>query len=185
MSQMTSSKKNIRLTFSEPFQPRPSLKQNSWPLLALINFPRRGSDSNRAVLASFQSFLITRWKRLCLDESHAGNGSPLPPTLYLSPEILWLITVILAISFTTLMEKHPLSCHLLFLPTTAAGSPRESFAPAWARILSLSSSCCLLSPWDYFTVSLPRNLHGPQEHQTHAPWPKLIGLSCGVPCSCS
>lgn len=59
---MTQSKTNIRLTFPAPFQLRRSLKQNSWPLLALINFLRRGSDSNRAVLASFQSFPITRWK---------------------------------------------------------------------------------------------------------------------------
>lgn len=50
--------------------------------------------------------------------------------------------------FTTLMEKHPLFCPLLFLSTTAASSPSESFAPAWVQILSLSSSGRLLSLWD-------------------------------------
>lgn len=50
--------------------------------------------------------------------------------------------------FTTLMEKHPLFCPLLFLSTTAASSPSESFAPAWVQILPLSSSGRLLSLWD-------------------------------------
>lgn len=58
---MTQSEKTIRLTFSGPLQLRMSLKHDSWPLLVLINFPRRGSHSNCAVLASFQSFLITVW----------------------------------------------------------------------------------------------------------------------------
>lgn len=92
-----------------------------------------------------------------LHENHAGNGSPSPPTLYLSPWV-WTVDYNYPIYLKSILtDKHPLFCHLLSLPQQQGALP-GSFAPAGAHFSFIFSTCCLQAPKDSFYCSLPEDL---------------------------